>query len=150
MFHTLLYVHGSASLYLKMLCLCDWQNGLDTKIEKSRKQIKERKNRAKKIRGVKKVRLLVTKCLLSCFYLFFFFLLCLNPCESCLFNVCRQRLVIPRRSEILKRESLSCGFLFSIINHLLCYLSAVRSFLQLDMFTEISDFRLFCSSRFMF
>lgn len=31
------------------------QNGLDTKIEKSRKQLKERKNRAKKIRGVKKV-----------------------------------------------------------------------------------------------
>lgn len=34
------------------------QNGLDTKIEKSRKQLKERKNRAKKIRGVKKVNLL--------------------------------------------------------------------------------------------
>jgi hypothetical protein len=32
-----------------------WQNGLDTKVEKSRKQLKERKNRAKKIRGVKKV-----------------------------------------------------------------------------------------------
>jgi len=32
------------------------QNGLATKVEKSRKQIKERKNRAKKIRGVKKVR----------------------------------------------------------------------------------------------
>lgn len=32
------------------------QNGLDTKVEKSRKQMKERKNRAKKIRGVKKVR----------------------------------------------------------------------------------------------
>ncbi|KAL0738735.1 hypothetical protein Bca4012_014945 [Brassica carinata] len=31
-------------------------NGLDTKIEKSRKQIKERKNRAKKIRGVKKTK----------------------------------------------------------------------------------------------
>ena len=31
------------------------QNGLDTKVEKSRKQLKERKNRAKKIRGVKKV-----------------------------------------------------------------------------------------------
>lgn len=33
-----------------------WQNGLDTKVEKSRKQMKERKNRSKKIRGVKKVR----------------------------------------------------------------------------------------------
>ena len=32
-----------------------FQNGLDTKVEKSRKQMKERKNRAKKIRGVKKV-----------------------------------------------------------------------------------------------
>ncbi|CAA0808374.1 40S ribosomal protein S24-2, partial [Striga hermonthica] len=30
-------------------------NGLDTKVEKSRKQMKERKNRAKKVRGVKKV-----------------------------------------------------------------------------------------------
>lgn len=38
------------SLYILM------QNGLDTKVEKSRKQLKERKNRAKKIRGVKKVR----------------------------------------------------------------------------------------------
>ncbi|KAK9206678.1 hypothetical protein WN943_016957 [Citrus x changshan-huyou] len=31
-------------------------NGLDTKVEKSRKQLKERKNRAKKIRGVKKTK----------------------------------------------------------------------------------------------
>lgn len=34
------------------------QNGLDTKVEKSRKQMKERKNRAKKVRGVKKVMVL--------------------------------------------------------------------------------------------
>ncbi|XP_041997495.1 40S ribosomal protein S24-1-like [Salvia splendens] len=32
------------------------RNGLDTKIEKSRKQMKERKNRAKKIGGVKKTK----------------------------------------------------------------------------------------------
>ncbi|KAI3668161.1 hypothetical protein L6452_43238 [Arctium lappa] len=32
------------------------RNGLDTKIEKSRKQMKERKNRSKKIRGVKKTK----------------------------------------------------------------------------------------------
>ncbi|XP_052192650.1 LOW QUALITY PROTEIN: 40S ribosomal protein S24-1 [Diospyros lotus] len=32
------------------------RNGLDTKVEKSRKQVKERKNRAKKIRGVKKTK----------------------------------------------------------------------------------------------
>ncbi|KAH9729813.1 40S ribosomal protein S24-1 [Citrus sinensis] len=32
------------------------KNGLDTKVEKSRKQLKERKNRAKKIRGVKKTK----------------------------------------------------------------------------------------------
>ncbi|PPR91591.1 hypothetical protein GOBAR_AA29094 [Gossypium barbadense] len=32
------------------------ENGLDTKVEKSRKQMKERKNRAKKIRGVKKTK----------------------------------------------------------------------------------------------
>jgi hypothetical protein len=31
------------------------QNGLATKVDKSRKQMKERKNRSKKIRGVKKV-----------------------------------------------------------------------------------------------
>ncbi|GAQ90430.1 40S ribosomal protein S24 [Klebsormidium nitens] len=30
------------------------RNGLETKIEKSRKQIKERKNRSRKVRGVKK------------------------------------------------------------------------------------------------
>jgi small subunit ribosomal protein S24e len=35
---------------------CFWQNGLATKVEKSRKQMKERKNRAKKIRGVKKTK----------------------------------------------------------------------------------------------
>ena len=36
--------------------LCSFcQNGLATKSGKSRKQIKERKNRSKKIRGVKKV-----------------------------------------------------------------------------------------------
>ncbi|KAI5000168.1 hypothetical protein ZWY2020_004757 [Hordeum vulgare] len=32
------------------------RNGLATKVEKSRKQIKERKNRSKKIRGVKKTK----------------------------------------------------------------------------------------------
>ncbi|KAK2647005.1 hypothetical protein Ddye_022200 [Dipteronia dyeriana] len=32
------------------------RNGLDTKVEKSRKQLKERKNRSKKIRGVKKTK----------------------------------------------------------------------------------------------
>nr|AWA44776.1 40S ribosomal protein S24 [Saccharum spontaneum] len=36
------------------------RNGLATKVEKSRKQMKERKNRAKKIRGVKKVSYLST------------------------------------------------------------------------------------------
>jgi small subunit ribosomal protein S24e len=30
------------------------QNGLDKKVEKSRKQIKERKNRTKKLRGSRK------------------------------------------------------------------------------------------------
>lgn len=42
----------SRSLSLHLLV----QNGLDTKVEKSRKQLKERKNRAKKIRGVKKTK----------------------------------------------------------------------------------------------
>ncbi|GLJ21669.1 hypothetical protein SUGI_0403670 [Cryptomeria japonica] len=32
------------------------RNGLATKVEKSRKQLKERKNRSKKIRGVKKTK----------------------------------------------------------------------------------------------
>lgn len=40
-----------------IICCLAMQNGLDTKVEKSRKQMKERKNRAKKIRGVKKVSL---------------------------------------------------------------------------------------------
>lgn len=56
------------------------QNGLDTKVEKSRKQMKERKNRAKKIRGVKKVSILhmffriceIPVCLRFLFSLFFF------------------------------------------------------------------------------
>jgi hypothetical protein len=39
---------------INFLCSC-CQNGLATKAGKSRKQIKERKNRSKKIRGVKKV-----------------------------------------------------------------------------------------------
>ncbi|GAY62013.1 hypothetical protein CUMW_214540, partial [Citrus unshiu] len=33
-----------------------FKNGLDTKVEKSRKQLKERKNMAKKIGGVKKTK----------------------------------------------------------------------------------------------
>ncbi|KAL3591352.1 hypothetical protein D5086_009992 [Populus alba] len=32
------------------------RNGLATKVEKSRKQLKERKNRSKKVRGVKKTK----------------------------------------------------------------------------------------------
>jgi hypothetical protein len=41
-------------LMINFLCsFC--QNGLATKVDKSRKQMKERKNRSKKIRGVKKV-----------------------------------------------------------------------------------------------
>uniref|UniRef100_M1AZK2 Protein CPR-5 n=1 Tax=Solanum tuberosum TaxID=4113 RepID=M1AZK2_SOLTU len=32
------------------------RNGLDTKVEKFRKQMKERKNRAKKVHGVKKTK----------------------------------------------------------------------------------------------
>lgn len=45
-------------------CCCNvgLQNGLATKVEKSRKQMKERKNRAKKIRGVKKVIVLCLLC----------------------------------------------------------------------------------------
>lgn len=43
-------------LFVSLFLVC-LQNGLATKIEKSRKQMKERKNRAKKIRGIKKVRL---------------------------------------------------------------------------------------------
>jgi hypothetical protein len=38
-----------------VVCVGCSQNGLATKVEKSRKQMKERRNRAKKIRGVKKV-----------------------------------------------------------------------------------------------
>ncbi|KAK9150279.1 hypothetical protein Syun_008588 [Stephania yunnanensis] len=45
----------SLSCSLPELVPCAVTNGLDTKVEKSRKQMKERKNRAKKIRGVKKL-----------------------------------------------------------------------------------------------
>jgi small subunit ribosomal protein S24e len=47
------------------------RNGLATKVEKSRKQMKERRNRAKKIRGVKKVTfsLLVATYWFLCVYL---------------------------------------------------------------------------------
>lgn len=55
----------TVSYILKYICIRQFlivynmvvfmQNGLATKVEKSRKQMKERKNRAKKIRGVKKV-----------------------------------------------------------------------------------------------
>ena len=48
-----------SSLYQYFISIHPLQNGLDTKVEKSRKQMKERKNRAKKIRGVKKVRELI-------------------------------------------------------------------------------------------
>ena len=54
---------------LKSLLL---QNGLDTKVEKSRKQMKERKNRAKKIRGVKKV---IQLCVVDYCLLLYHFLL---------------------------------------------------------------------------
>lgn len=37
------------------ICYYPKQNGLDTKVEKSRMQLKYRKNRVEKIRGVKKV-----------------------------------------------------------------------------------------------
>uniref|UniRef100_A0A7I4AHF9 40S ribosomal protein S24 n=1 Tax=Physcomitrium patens TaxID=3218 RepID=A0A7I4AHF9_PHYPA len=48
----------SAKKYEPKYRLIRWnvQNGLATKVEKSRKQIKERKNRSKKIRGVKKTK----------------------------------------------------------------------------------------------
>jgi hypothetical protein len=49
-----------------LFCVLFCQNGLATKVEKSRKQMKERKNRAKKIRGVKKVSYLHTMILLTC------------------------------------------------------------------------------------
>ncbi|XP_052312299.1 40S ribosomal protein S24-1 isoform X1 [Populus trichocarpa] len=39
-----------------MLGIQQTSNGLATKVEKSRKQLKERKNRAKKVRGVKKTK----------------------------------------------------------------------------------------------
>lgn len=130
---------------LKSACLCDWQNGLDTKVERSRKQMKERKNRAKKIRGVKKVRLLVT---LNTWYPLFFYCAWILK-NRFLFNVCRQRLVIPRRSEILKTELVIFGSLFCISN-LLWYLCAVRSFLQQDLFTKSRAFRFICFTRYLF
>ena len=37
-----------------MCCSSCLQNGLDTRVQKSRKNMKERKNRVKKLRGAKK------------------------------------------------------------------------------------------------
>jgi hypothetical protein len=51
-------MHDLLGSFTCLKYLISWyspQNGLATKVEKSRKQIKERKNRTKKIRGVKKV-----------------------------------------------------------------------------------------------
>lgn len=63
-----------------------FQNGLATKVEKSRKQMKERKNRAKKIRGVKKVRLVL---FLNQVLLFLSLSLGLNDlCASCFYYHC--------------------------------------------------------------
>jgi len=50
-----LYGFACFALFLTTKFCSVLQNGLATKVEKSRKQMKERKNRAKKIRGVKKV-----------------------------------------------------------------------------------------------
>jgi hypothetical protein len=67
---------------LEFLCLyC--QNGLATKVEKSRKQMKERKNRAKKIRGVKKVSYLLIMILLTCSPLVKFILLTVPLVLTC-------------------------------------------------------------------
>ncbi|CAL9777181.1 unnamed protein product [Musa acuminata subsp. burmannicoides] len=41
---------------IRVCILFGWLNGLATKVEKSRKQLKERKNRAKKVCGVKKTK----------------------------------------------------------------------------------------------
>lgn len=48
-------VCGVIDMFESLMFCYSPQNGLATKVEKSRKQMKERKNRAKKIRGVKKV-----------------------------------------------------------------------------------------------
>ncbi|CAL5385186.1 unnamed protein product [Camellia sinensis] len=54
---------GYTALQTPFFMRKDIMNGLDTKVEKSRKQLKERENRTMKIRGVKKVRklLILTK-----------------------------------------------------------------------------------------
>lgn len=62
------------------------QNGLDTKVEKSRKQMKERKNRAKKVRGVKKV---IKMFLFYCSFLNLICLLFVTAINCCDF-VCMQ------------------------------------------------------------
>ncbi|KAF9596989.1 hypothetical protein IFM89_014703 [Coptis chinensis] len=55
-----LIAYGASMLIFERLMISsdpfEVQNGLDTKVEKSRKQLKERKNRGKKIRGVKKTK----------------------------------------------------------------------------------------------
>ncbi|XP_028084503.1 uncharacterized protein LOC114285639 [Camellia sinensis] len=78
--------------------ICTKKNGLDTKVEKSRKQLKERKNRTKKIRGVKKVRKLL---ILASGYTYTGQSLFLSHC----YTMCRPRLEmlqrLGRRNEML-------------------------------------------------
>jgi hypothetical protein len=79
-----------------------WQNGLATKIEKSRKQLKERKNRAKKVRGVKKVSswFYLWLPLDVCYFLFHYFML-LRVITNLNIFWCRLRLeMLQRRSEL--------------------------------------------------
>lgn len=78
------------------------QNGLDTKVEKSRKQMKERKNRAKKVRGVKKVMIFIfafPATTLRGSFDFGSFILFL--CWCWLLNFCRLRQEMPRRNDLL-------------------------------------------------
>jgi hypothetical protein len=131
-----------------------WQNGLDTKVEKSRKQLKERKNRAKKIRGVKKVMkppmkfnyVIISLSLslsLSLSVIGLCHLLQLpSPTIVAMFHMCRPRLVMlpraGRRSEIVKIlchlfSNALAGFLEDVYSFLSYNFKLLTSFLRCNL-----------------
>lgn len=91
-------LHGHLHVLMFLMYWYSLQNGLATKVEKSRKQIKERKNRTKKIRGVKKVSF--SHICLIIVPLNALFVQHVTKSVSCVPPFCRPRLErLPRRNE---------------------------------------------------
>ncbi|XP_060966465.1 small ribosomal subunit protein eS24z-like isoform X1 [Cannabis sativa] len=107
------------------------RNGLDTKIEKSRKQMKERKNRAKKIRGVKKVNnRLAGLCYWNLVLITLFSYFCiLNLFSDKGIRSCQEEVRIENVSPVLKLIS-SNGCIYS---HIRCILKLYIFYIIVDV-----------------